>query len=344
MTAAVSDVAASLVGRLREQLRVDDDFALEAPGGFRWWPFEIAQDVRVARDGETARLDVASALLPAGPWDDDALVALAGLMRYPALSAFRLAPDGALALGAAAVVGEDAAPLLFPVAALAAMLQATYAQLGLERLEALARRVAARPDHPRSGTRPAPHVVLGVARDYVVPAGEESSRFAEAEEWIGAVRALLDSHARASARDSGVDARFPFHDAASGDPFGPRVSSLLQIRAHEVHPELGNGAFVRLFVPLFERDRGAAPLARLALELNAREAADDARLAGIWGSWTVERPEPAATDFALEGGPARLAHVTFLPNFSHRPGLLTFVALESAARAAWARDVLTGAA
>jgi len=311
----MSDLVSALVREVYDALMIDADFATWQADGFAWFPHRLQQRIH-AEDG---RLTVETNLLEsASPLEPEAERILVDLMRHPPLSGFTL-EGGVVRLHSSVPVPEEAKLHGLRLFTLAALLQATYAELGVASLAQRTGLAAA-----ASGARPEPDGMLRFVGMRVVPAGDAPSAWAG--ELHETAEALQAADVRVTPAAGGVNARMPFR----GD------RTLLQIRCDEPHPELGNGVFLRLFLP-----SGSTPWPgsreALALHLNSLEANAPGPFATI-GSWTLERSEPEI-ELPVLPGPPRLAHVVFAPNLLYKDVRLAELALEVAARAHWAEHL-----
>jgi hypothetical protein len=342
MTAALR---AALATQLSSALMVDDEWSVRAPHGFTWWPHRAAQRVEVGEpfeDGGAAgcRVVVETDVLSLDREPTPALeAALAGLMRFPPMAGFRVDREARrVTLVSTLFVSDALTPFFVPRLAVAAILQAAYAELGSD---PLAKETGARPAwsvHPSAGARPRPDGLLRLVAGRIVPAGDAPSRWDDPAELLAAADDLAGQGARARASPGALNARFPcLH--GSEDPLAPVASSLLQVRTREPHPELGQGVFLRLFLPGGGGLPGGRTPASVALALNGEEFADDRFTGQGLGSWTAESSEPE-TDLPVAPGPPRLCHVTFLPNYVRVPGALRNAVADAGKRAAWVTHLI----
>ncbi len=337
-----ADLGPELVDRLFRHLMVDEAWSTREERGFTWWPHRAAQRVWAGRSFEDngvsgCRLHVESdALRLDGSLEDPAASVLVALLRFPPLSSFHVDTEtGAVRLWASAFVSGETAPHLLPRLAVAAALQATYVEMGAPALRQHTGLRSLTSSHPVTGPRPDADDMLNLAGARLMPAGERPSRYGDTAELAAIADDLFAREADARLVPGGLNARFPFRE--DGDrPFGPLSSSLLQVRTHEAHPELGNGAFLRLFLPPVIR----GDLTRAALWLNQLERHDE-RLAGLClGAWTLEQSEPEL-ELPVRPAPPRLAHVTFLPNYVFAQNTLFNASMDAGMRALWAAHVFS---
>lgn len=335
-----ADPGFEAIDALYKALMVDPEWSERRARSFTWWPHRFAQRIWAAEPFEeegvvSCSLHAETEILRAGAGVPRLNEKLADLMRFPPMAAF-VRVSGELRLWSSVTVDRERAPFLIPRLAVAATLQATYAELGMESLTQATGLLPAFSAHPRSGARERPDELLRLAAERIVPEGNGPSRWRDGAEFAPIAAELVQRGARAVAEPRGVNARFPFRQGAS-DPLAPSFSSLLQLRI-ESHPELGSGIFIRLFLPT-----ATAPepdgLASVALRLNDLERAADGFAPATLGSWCLEKSEPEIA-FDVLPAPARLAHVSFLPNVLYAPNTLRNMAIDSGRRALWAAHVL----
>ena len=342
------DPGPELIDRLFDALMVDEEWSERTPRGFTWWPHEFAQRIRVGEPFEEegalgCRLHVETDALVEAPLGGSPALdeTLASLMRFPPMAGF-CRSGGHVRLWSSVFIESERTPFLIARLAVAAVLQATYAELGAESLTAATGLPADRTAHPRSGRRGEPDEMLRLPGARIVPAGDAASRWSDGEEFAQIASELNERGARGLAEPRGINARFPFRRGTVGeDPFAPASSSLLQVRNDAGHPELGNGIFVRLFLPSARAGEGS--LADMALHLNELERAQDDFALGSLGSWCLASSEPERVLYEVRSAPPRIAHVSFLPNVLFAPGTLRNVVMESGRRALWAAHLFTHA-
>ena len=338
------DPGPSLADQLFSALMVDPEWSVREARGFVWWPHRFAQRVMAGEGFEDegvagCRVRVETDLLALDRSPTPELEAtLADLARHPPMAGVRIDEESRkVTLVSSLFVHEALAPFFVPRLAVAAVLQATYAELGAETLARATGFPPAAESHPSSGARPHPDSLLRLAAERVLPAGDGPSRYAEAGELLSSAVELRARGAKAVARPDGLNARFPFA-ANAGDPLAPGNSSLLEVRAGESHPELGRGVFLRLFLPGGSALPEGRPATSVARRLNELEHGDGHFACQAFGGWTLESSEPE-TDLPVAAGPPRPCHVTFLPNYVHVEGALRNAVLDAGRRALWAAHV-----
>jgi hypothetical protein len=170
--------------------------------------------------------------------------------------------------------------------------------------------------HPESGPRESPDEMLGLMEQYVVPTGQEPSRWSGSE--MDAVVELVKQGQYvvfASGDEEGLTVEFPFPDG----------TSLLQVATDQPHPSLGNGMLVRLSLPEDVADTDGGSWAN---EMNQRELASLTRTHFL-GSWVVADRTPT--------------FVAFYPNaFKLMQGDVQNLVMSSSLRAKWVAESLRG--
>ena len=340
------DPGPGLVAELRDALQIEPEWRFESNRGVAWWPHEFVQRLwadEPRSDGGVpgCRIHVETDVLEVPEPSPHLDGLLAELMRHPPMAAFR--HDVArrkVTLWSSLFLHDASGPSGVPRLAVAALLQATYAHLGHSSLTKLTGLPAARSAHPSSGARPAPDGLLRLVSERVAPAGEAESLFAAPAEILAAAGELTAGGAAARATPQGLVARLPFAPGGE-DPLTPARSSLLQVRHDEAHPELGRGVFLRLFLPGSGRLARGLPLASVALRLNDLERRDPGFAPASLGSWCLEQSDPEV-ELPVRAGPARLCHVTFLPNYVRIGGLLGEAVADAGRRALWVACVFAG--
>jgi hypothetical protein len=326
------------VSAVYDRLMVDDEWSVKDDRGFTWWPHRHRQRVFSGEPFEDAgvvgcRVFVETDLLRCEDAAPKATVreTLTSLARFPPMSAFVLSEGArAIRLFSSVFVHDELAPFLVPRLAVAAALQATYAELGSAELSRLTGLTSAESAHPVSGDRSHPDEMLRLAGERIAPAGDGPSKYADGHELRSVAEELIGRGATALAFPLGVNARFPFRSG---------TTSLLQVRAGERHPELGSGVFLRLFLPTAAVSM-VEGLAGVAMRLNRRERNEPTFGSACLGSWCLEESEPE-TDLPVRAAPPRLAYVLFFPNALYLENVLANLAVDMGMRALWASHALS---
>jgi len=196
----------------------------------------------------------------------------------------------------------------------AAATQASAASLLLD--SDVARQIGGEPavsSHPTSGFRSHPDDMLTLIHRELVPRGEVDSGFAEADFQELAATVRHSGSVLTNAGPTGLTAEFPFggYTGLFRKLFGPKGkphTALLTVKADR-HPLLGNGCFIRLFLPLADTTER---LVHLINRMNRFETEEWAYVYGI-GGWCLEQ---------TAGGWTGVCHVTFLPVVLRRGNVL----------------------
>jgi hypothetical protein len=169
--------------------------------------------------------------------------------------------------------------------------------------------------HPRHGGRDEFDEMLGIVEQVYAPVGEQSAPFAG--EFSRTPEQDPNPWLMANGDENGMTAEFAFTGDRLAMFGGPPQTAMFLAEAMR-HPQLGNGALLRLFLPL-DAD------ADLAMALNRSELEDWSR-AHLLGAWCT-----------TEQG---LCWAQFLPALAHAPGIIHALAFNMAIRAHWAKDRL----
>ncbi|MGB3896146.1 MAG: hypothetical protein WA942_18090 [Mycolicibacter sinensis] len=332
----MTDVGMRFVSRLHQTLGVDERWTVRHRRGFTWWGYWLAQyveagpvfesdglDYCLVRIRTTIARDVSSAADPAG--------VLARLNRDATLSALIWNPHaGTIIECATALVTTVNVEQLCETLRTVAVLQCDSAH---RRALSIARACDARiavSAHPNNGERTDPDPLLVLARDEIVKAGAEPSRFAGA---LGNALGGLSSAITCSAGvghtrlrcevpysgDTSVGTTQWATSPAGNDP----QTALVRIFADQPHQQIGNGALSLLHLPVALGSSGAAVLTN---HLNA-VAAHGGVGAPLLGSWCAN---PVGSDRT------GLVFCSFLPNALAWPLLLESHLIEQAGRARFA--------
>jgi hypothetical protein len=298
-----------------EQLRVDEEWSLRLPTGFRWWADQQAQTVEVVRTetgpaGEVGYVvSIRTDLLRDVSLDEKSL-ALCHLLLMQAASMAGPVHDEhqrTLSLCSLVRMHQGIAQWMNPLLSVAATLQIGEARtVGPALAKALGATLAAS-SHPTSGARSRPDEMARLADKVIAPMGQRPSRWRAAEfqatvdEYMQQPPALL-----ASAGGPGFTVEFPFGTS----------SSLCRVMADQPHPRYGFGLLVLQTFP--HSAESAAEGVRLALSLNREELCNGPFGYGF-GSYAYKQD--------------MLHFAAFYPNATYRPGLLPNIYFTCAARA-----------
>ena len=298
-----------------EQLKVDDEWAVRTPSGFRWWADRQAQTIEVigeeaSPEGETEYLvAVRTELVRSIDLDERTLsVVNAHLMSLASMAGPVYDRDHRLlSLCSLVKVHDQISPWMNPLISMAAVLQIGEARIMAPAVAQLLDAEVASSGHPQHGLRPDPDELAAVIATLIAPTGREPSRWPVEE-----FRDVVDRYMKqppallATAGDRGFTVEFPWADE----------SSLCQVMADQPHPRYGNGLFVWQSFPVPSMSEGDG--IRLALAMNEIELAQRPFGYGF-GSYAFRN--------------AGLHFTAFLPNAIYRPGLLPNIYFSSGQRA-----------
>lgn len=302
-----------------DSMRIDEEWSVREDRGFTWWGHQHAQRVWVEPgfDDEgivVYRLRVETEVVRHIDFDGPQLELVNAFNMLAVTSALVPAPaDTVLRYAASMWVHAGSVAWVANLLKSVVAIQAVHAESQGELLaKALGGGTPAISAHPASGVRPTPDAMLSVM-GVITGAGSEPSWWA-GPEMQAALTSLgqMPSTLLATGDERGLTAEFPH----------PAGTSLLQAKADEPHPALGNGMLVRLSLP-DRLDDSDGP--GWAAEMNRRELNSLVRAHSI-GAWVIRSGTPT--------------HVSFYPNFVKYPddGELFNLLLTSVNRARWIAD------
>ena len=309
---------------LREQLRVDAEWSVRTPKGFRWWADKHAQTIEVVGqeigpDGELAYLvSVRTELLRSFSLGERELTAINAILMPFASMAGPVydAQTKTLVLASLVRVHDGISQWMKGLISVAAVLQVGEARMigtqlaaGLSAQEALS-------GPPGRGLRDEPDEMTEIIPELIAPLGKQPSRWSPDEfeetvdEYMNQPPALL-----ANSGGAGFTVEFPWSDQ----------SSLCRAMADQRHPRYGNGLLLLQSFPVTAKSDSEG--AKLALSLNRVELTERPMGYGF-GSY-VYRDDT-------------LHFTAFLPNALYQPGLLPNIYFSSAQRAREMSKRMTG--
>jgi hypothetical protein len=309
----------------REQLKVDTEWSVRTPKGFRWWADKNAQSVEVVGqeagpDGELGYLvSVRTELLRSLDLGDRQLAIINALLMPFASMAGPVYDQQTKTLALASLVRiyDNISQWMNTLISVAAVMQIGEARiLGSE----LAKTLNA--EHALSGPpgrdlRHEPDEMAEMLGALIVPMGQLPSRWLPAE-FQEAVDRYMNQPPSLLANSGGPGFTVEF-------PYGNQ-SSLCQAMADQAHPRYGNGLLLLQSFPIDGKSDSEG--ARLALALNRSEL--------------VERP--FGYGFGSYAYREKTMHFTsFFPNASYLPGLLPNIYYSCAQRAREMSRRLAGA-
>ena len=290
----------------REQLKVDEQWSVQAPNAFTWWADKNAQKVELIGTqvnplGETAYLigvqtDFLRKLAPT----DKTLTAINSILMTGASMAGPVydEKEQTLKLCSLVRVHEDIRPWMSALLSMACALQISEIRMMGHQLAADLGAELAESGHPQNGMRDTPDELADVVGPFVVPLGRQPCKWAH-EEFEEAVNKYMQQPPSLGATNGGLAFTVEF-------VYG-KGSSLCQAIGYQPHPVYGNGLlFVQSF-PVSDRCSVNEGI-RLALGLN------DTELTKM----------PFGYGFGSYCYRDKMIHFTsFLPNAAYRNGLLT---------------------
>jgi len=317
------DVGLEVLDFVNTSMQIDDRWSVRGTRGFTWWANRLAQrvsaePVRHSHGLEVARLSAETDLLRNVPSTRQTAERIAVLNHHASLSAFIWDPDaGSVRLRCSAGVHAETFGTVKNLFVAAVSLQVADAHI---KVDGLAKLLGGEPDvssHPRSGPRSDMDDMLNVTEQLYAREGQKPTPFTPSD------------FARAARLDPA-----PWREVSSD---GAALNAVLRAERYPAgtaalfatdtqrHPQLGFGFLMLLSIPTsFDKEVTLA----LCHHLNLAEA-HAWEIPYFFGAWCLGR----------DGDPS-LAYVMFFPAAVCRPGLIEAMAVQMAARAAWARQQL----
>ncbi len=318
---AHQDAALRALADTRQMLQIDDRWTVAESRGFTWWAGALSQRLwaePTVDDAGTvvARAHAETALLRDVPDTPHTVSTLEALNGAPTLGAYLWDRErGTVSAHCTAYFHDQNVAWLGRLFTIATALQVADAY---SRAPALAGLIGGQLDesaHPRQGRRDDLDEILGVVEQVYAPIGERPAPFAD--EFARTPGQEPNPWLLATGDENGMSAEFALTGDRPAMLGGPPQTAFFLAEALR-HPHLGNGALLRLFLPV-------AGDAQQAMALNRAEPREWGR-AHLLGAWS-----------ASERG---LCWAQFLPALAHMPGILQALAFNMATRAEWAKGCL----
>ncbi len=298
-----------------EQLKVDSEWSVKTPAGFRWWADKNAQTIEVAGeeagpDGQTGYLvSVRTELLRSLNLGERELAVINALLMSFASMAGPVYDQETKTLSLCSLVRvyDEISQWMNPLISVAAVLQIGEARIIASELAKTLNAQEALSGPPNRGFRPEPDEMAEVISALIAPMGRQPSRWTATEFQVAVDRYMNQPPALlATAGGPGFTVEFPYGDQ----------SSLCQAMADQPHPRYGNGLFLLQSFPV--AGKSDTDGARLALSLNRLELSE----------------RPLGYGFGSYAYRDSTLHFTcFFPNALYRPGLLPNLYFSCAQRA-----------
>ncbi len=307
-----------------EQLRVDEEWSVKTPYGFRWWADKNAQTVEIVGeesgpDGQvgyyiSVRTEVLKSLHLG---DDERELLNASLMPFASMAGpVYDETSGVLSLCSLVRVYSQIAEWMNPLISVASVLQIGEARILGPSLAKVLNAEEALSGPPGREMRHEPDEMAEIIDNLIAPLGATPSRWGP-EEFEEVVNTYMTQPPVLSAKAEGAAFKVVF-------PYGDGLSSC-EVMADQPHPRYGNGLLVVQSFPLLDGGDSSGP--ELALSMNKIELAEEPFGYGF-GSYVYR-----------EG---KLHFTFFLPNMAYRPGLLPNIFFSCGQRALEVSQRLTG--
>ncbi|SRR6266566_1545823 len=319
------DVGQQALDRIYQLLQIDESWSSRESRSFSWIAHRLTQKIEASPVFESRGIPISRIISRVTVVEDVELAAsaaekLVAHLNHMAIgSALSCVPEERhidMILGHI-VHDETLASRSHQVGAFA-MLQLAVAERQAEPLADLFSGRVARRHHPTSGERIYPDDMLNVLHATYLPAGGETSRFANAPE-IDKVYQLVYKSAFFSAGGSADGIVIEV-------PFGPEDTSLIELSTVVQHPNFGTGlgVFVRLRTSLDEADG-----AKLANQLNVLQF-EGGKVGAALGAWCLYTGNSQSS----------VGHALFIPNAHFQPDVALDAAMGAIERALWVDSVL----
>ena len=315
---------ASIEWLFSEQLKVDAEWSIRPPTGFKWWADKNAQTVELIGeetdpDGNTGYLiSVRTEFLRDLELNYESLVSAspqADLINHHTMRFATMAGpvyDAAsrtLDLCSLVRVHEGISSWMNPLISLAAALQIDQARVMSAVMPGSLNAQEATSGHPEHGMRPEPDEMAEIVESLIAPMGQEPCRWA-AQEFQSAVDEYMNKppSLMGSAGGLGLTVEFPHGEG----------SSLFRAQGDQPHPRYGNGLFMLQSFHLVEDTDQPGSGAKMALLFNLRELSSQPSGYGF-GSYAFRDD--------------KLHFTSFFPNLAYSPSVLPNIYFAAAQRA-----------
>lgn len=288
----------------REKLKVDEEWSIQTPAGFKWWADKNAQTIEVLRkvtgpnDSTGYLISVRTEFLRNLKMTDSGLNLINALL-MPFASLAGAVYDNkkqALDLCSLVLVHDGISSWMNPIISLASIIQIGEVSIMSSALAEALDASESLTGHPQNGVRPNPDELTCAIADFIAPLGELPCRWTEKE--FENLEKEIEQPPALLATRSGMSLTAEF-------PYGKTKSSLCEIMGLQPHPRYGNGLFVLQSFPIGEISQSDGIL--LALMLNEKELTETPFGYGF-GSYAYR-----------EGN---IHFTSFFPNAMYKPGFL----------------------
>lgn len=309
-----------IVADVFDVLAPQQEWLLNQPDGFTWWPGEMAvrvwTDEGIFRNSRSYyRLHCETDLVRAGKHKTELDAILEGLMDQCVYSSllYERRTD-TYRLHASIYAEQEIAHWVSKLFLTAARMQVAEAYKIVDVVTERLHPSHAVSSHPASGVREERDPSIGSGCEAIVTEGQLPSKWAGLQEWRD-VDWAMERLAMRWQKSDGRSSLSTFYWAADESQ-----SLRLDITCDEPHSVFGNGVHFTLSVPL---KMSAQHVAYMALELNQHER-DNWTKTHMLGSW------------CNHGG--SLAFRLFVPNANYQDGVLHELSVAMATRAVWTNE------
>ena len=321
MTLLKEDLGNQIVENIYHELQIDPKWSFKGERGFTWWGHRLAQriwadppleDRKIAITRVHAETDFLKYSEPTAEINNS----LAEAMIMASLNGYVVHGEkGRIKLRCNAFIHGENQMWLEKLFGLAAILQIVDAETKVDKISKMLKLEPDYSCHPQSGLRKAADDMLNILDQLVIPEGKKPfDRIGEAQ-FSFVSEFLNNQNVPSTAGES---------DLSGYVPFG-RDLSLLYVNS-DVHPVLGHGILIRLFLPPEDIRSSLNINGSLVMDMNAIEQKKS--LTGhFMGSWCLG---------SLGKGIDTLVFVTFIPAIACTPNVFTNMVFSALGRNTWA--------
>lgn len=264
------DVGPQVLGDVRRQLQVDDEWAVVEPGSFTWWAHRLRQKIVAEKSVTRGGLGIVNIwaetdLLVDVPNESRVEEAVAVLNSTAALNTLVWRPtERRLSLRCASYIYSDIRGWMTGMFCSGVAMQIAEAEGRAESLQKLVGGRVHSSAHPTNGFRQQPDDMLNVLGAFRTGKGDVSPFYGD--EMLSVI-AAFEKQILVTGDQSGVTMEFPFPD-------GIPPTALVRLLADVPHPTYGSGVMLLMKLPLLPSGRlsGAPPWFSYATSPTPRNA------------------------------------------------------------------------
>jgi hypothetical protein len=322
MTLLKKGLGIQTVQNIYQDLEIGQKWSITDERGFTWWGHRLAQKIWADppledREIPITRVHAETDFLKYPDSKAEIDNYLARAMMTASLNGYVVDRSKApIRLRCNAFIHKENQMWLRELFELAVIMQMVEAETTVENISQMLKLEPDYSCHPQSGLRKEPDDMLNILDQLVIPEGKKSfDRIGEAQ-FSFVSEFLNNQNIFSTASES---------DLSGYVPFG-RDLSLLYVTSDEVHPLLGHGILIRLFLPPEDIRSITCINGSLVMDMNTNEQKQS--LTGhFMGSWCLG---------SMEKGIETLVFVTFIPAVACTPNVFANVVFSVLGHNTWA--------